>query len=269
MHKLKLNNGHLIEIVGSGTNTFGKENHEYTAPINMDTSEIIIAIENGYRHFDTAISYRNEIVLGKAIKESGINRDEFFITSKIPGRSPHIDSEANVIESIELSLKDLKTDYIDLYLIHHPWEDEAAMLKVWQELEKAHDQGLLRSLGVSNFNESQLKNLYAKARIKPSVNQIETNPGTWNHELIKFTQDLGVAVEAWGPLTNVSEDKRLILEEIGAKYNKSWAQVVLRYQIERDVIVIPKSHSDKRQKENIDIFDFELTQEEREKITKL
>lgn len=269
MKKITLNDGHTIDIIGSGTNTFGKENHEYQAPINMDTTEIVMAIENGYRHFDTAISYRNEEVLGKGIKESGYPREAFYITSKIPGRSPHIDSENNVIESIEMSLEQLSVDYIDLYLIHHPWDNDLEMFKVWQELENAVDEGLIRSIGVSNFDEKQLQSLYEKARIKPAVNQIESHPGKWNHALIKASQDLGVAVEAWGPLTAVDEEARAVLTQIGDKYDKSWAQVILRYQIERDVIVIPKSHNDTRQKQNLDIFDFELTDKEREIISKL
>ena len=269
MKKITLNDGHKIDIVGSGTNTFGKENHEYQSPINMDATEVLMAIENGYRHFDTAISYRNEAVVAKGITESGYPREDFYLTSKIPGRSPHIDSESNVLESIEMSLKELNTDYIDLYLIHHPWDNNLEILKVWQELEKAVDEGLIKSIGVSNFESEQLQKLYEKARIKPVLNQIESHPGKWNHELIQETQKLNVAVSAWGPLTRVDDDAKEILMEIGKKYNKSWAQVILRYQIERDVIVIPKSHNNHRQKDNIDIFDFELTDEEKEVISKL
>lgn len=269
MKKLTLNDNTTIDIIGSGTNTFGKENHDYTAPINMDTTEIIMAIKNGYRHFDTAISYRNESVLGKGLKESGLSREEVYITTKIPGRSPHFDSKEAVRDSIESSLKALDTDYIDLYLIHKPWDNSDAMFMMWQELEKAVDEGIIKSIGVSNFNENQLKDLYDRARIKPSINQIESHPGFWNHDLIEYAQNLGVAIEAWGPLTRVSETAKKVLSEIGQKYNKSWAQIILRYQIERDVIVIPKSHNSDRQKANLDIFDFTLTDEEKEAISRL
>ncbi len=260
MRKIELNNGQVIDVVACGTNTFGKVNHEYQGEINMDASEILMAIENGYRHFDTAISYRNEAVLAKGIRESQFPREDFFITSKIPGKSPYIDSEVNVIESVHMSLQALDTDYIDLYLIHHPFKSDEMILKVYQELEKCVDQGLIRNLGVSNFDEHQLEKLYSRVRIKPVINQIESNPSHWNHDLIEFTQNLNVAVSAWGPLTNVTLSQIEVLESIGKKYHKSWAQVVLAFQIQRDVIVIPKSHHSARQKQNIDIFDFQLSE---------
>ncbi len=269
MKKITMSSGYTIDIVGSGTNTFGKENHSYQGEINMDVTEVLTAIEAGYRHFDTAISYRNEAVLAKGIRESGYKREDFFITSKIPGKSPYIDSEVNILESVHASLKELHTDYIDLYLIHHPWDSEEEIYKVYRELEKCVDQGLIRSLGVSNFNQEQLKHLFDRARIKPVINQIESNPSNFNHELIEYTQSLGMRVEAWGPLSRVTSDNLDILSEISKKYNKTWAQVLLRFQIERNVIVIPKSHNEKRQKENLDIFDFELSQKDKNTIYNL
>ncbi|NLW15622.1 MAG: aldo/keto reductase [Erysipelothrix sp.] len=269
MEKVRLNNGELIDIVGSGTNTFGKEDHKYMNPINMDTTEYIMAIENGYRHFDTAISYRNEEVLAKAISESAYLRETFFITSKIPGSSPYIDSAEKVRESVQMSLDALNTDYIDMYLIHHSWDNMAQMLKVWDVLETFVDKKIIKSIGVSNFDIDTLKTLHGYARIKPAVNQIESHPGFWNHQLIEACNDLGVKAEAWGPLSFDDIEAKSILSEIGQKYQKTWAQVVLRYQIQRGVIVIPKSHDNLRQKQNIDIFDFELSIEEVQKISGL
>ena len=269
MKKITLNDGNAIDIVGSGTNTFGKENHQYNAPINMDTTEIENAIDLGYRHFDTAISYRNEAVLAKAWKKSGLKREAFFFTSKLPGRSPYIDTKEDVIKAIESSLSALETDYIDLYLIHHPWEDDLKMLEVWRVLEKAVKIGKIRSIGVSNFNEKQLQTLYDQAIIKPAVNQIESHPGKWQHDLIKFTQSLNIQVVAWGPLSNVSEKEQDILKKIAKVYGKTWAQVILRYQVEQNVIVIPKSHNRLRQQQNLDIFNFELSDEDKAMIEQL
>ncbi|MFT4245962.1 MAG: aldo/keto reductase [Micrococcaceae bacterium] len=269
MESVVLNVGIKMPIVGSGTNTFGKENRDYMGKINGDTTEILDAISLGYRHFDTAIMYRNESVLGKALKESGINRSEFFITSKITGTEEFYADETSVRKGVESSLKELDTNYIDLYLIHHPWEDLAGILKVWKVLEEYVDNGTLKAIGVSNFKEQELTYLTKNARIKPAVNQVESHPGNWNTELISTTLNLQVVPEAWGPLTRVSDATKTVLEKIGKKYDKTWAQVILRYQIEQGVVVIPKSHNKERQSQNLEIFDFALTYDEKERIAKL
>lgn len=269
MKNIKLNTGIDIPIIGSGTNTFGKVNGDYMGDINDDTKELNDAIALGYRHFDTAISYRNERVIGKAIKDSGMNRNAFFITSKIPGRIEHYENDEAVRNSIQNSLEALDTDYIDLYLIHHPWEDLESILKVWRILEEAVDKGTLRAIGVSNFEEKELLYLTQNARIQPAVNQIESHPSHWNAELIKLTTKLNIIPEAWGPLSRVSEEAKTVLNTIGNNYDKTWAQVILRYQIEQNIIVIPKSHNKERQAQNLDIFDFELSAQERNIISKL
>lgn len=269
MEFITLNTGIQMPIVGSGTNTFGKVDRQYMGEINHDTTELLAAIEAGYRHFDTAISYRNEEVVGKAVKESGIPREAFFLTSKIPGKPEHTNCEHAVLEAVTSSLYHLGTDYIDLYLIHHPWDNLEEMVLVWNILEKFVDQGTIKAIGVSNFNEKQLAYLLEHARMKPAVNQIESHPGKWNHDLIAFSLANEVIPEAWGPLTRVSDEDKKVLTTIGDTYGKTWAQVILRYQIERKVIVIPKSHDIQRQKENLAIFDFALTKEEREKISQL
>lgn len=269
MEFITLNTGIKIPVVGSGTNTFGKIDRQYMGEINDDTTELLAAIQAGYRHFDTAISYRNESVVGKAIKESGLPREAFFLTSKIPGKPEHTDCEQSVIEAVTNSLARLETDYLDLYLIHHPWPNLEEMVLVWKVLEGFVDQGRIKAIGVSNFDERQLAYLIENASIKPAVNQIESHPGHWNDPLIAFSLKNEVIPEAWGPLTRVTEDAKEVLTQIGASYNKTWAQVILRYQIERQVIVIPKSHDVQRQKENLAIFDFELTKEEREQIAQL
>lgn len=260
MKKIILNNGYEIDIVGSGTNTFGKEDRDYRGLINMDTKELASAIELGYRHFDTAISYRNESVVGKAIKESKLPRELFFITSKIPGREPYISDVSGAVNS---SLDNLGVESIDLYLIHHPWDNMEEMLSMYKKLESYVSKGFIKSLGVSNFTEAQLEYLYNNVTIKPTVNQIESHPSHWNDDLIAYTHSLGVAVQAWGPLSKVTQEAVDTLTQLGTKYNKTWAQIILRYQIERDVIVIPKSHNKENQRLNLDIFDFELSVEDK------
>ncbi|MBM7709567.1 aldo/keto reductase [Enterococcus lemanii] len=270
MEYLTLNTGIKIPIIGSGTNTFGKENRDYMGEINHDTKELLVAIALGYRHFDTAIAYRNEAVVGQAIKQSGIAREEFFITSKIPGKAEYTNSAHAVEQAVQESLWALGTkDSIDLYLIHHPWENLEEMLAVWRVLESFVDNGVLKAIGVSNFTEKELGFLVEHARIQPAVNQIESHPGKWNQALIDYTKQQGIVPEAWGPLTRVSEEAKSILTTIGEKYGKTWAQVILRYQIEQGVIVIPKSHQPERQAQNLEIFDFALTKEERAKIGQL
>ncbi|MHC5268362.1 aldo/keto reductase family protein [Enterococcus sp. LJL98] len=269
MEFVTLNTGINIPIVGSGTNTFGKVDRQYKGEINHDTTELLTAIQAGYRHFDTAISYRNEKVVGQAIKESGLPREAFFLTTKIPGTPEHTDCEQSVIRAVTSSLEQLGTDYLDLFLIHHPWANLGEMVLVWQVLENYVEQGTIKAIGVSNFEEKELAYLLENVRIKPAVNQIESHPGNWNDALLDFCLKNEVIPEAWGPLTNVSEEAKALLTEIGHSYGKTWAQVVLRYQIERGVIVIPKSHDIQRQKDNLAIFDFTLTKEEREQIAQL
>ncbi|MCJ7841910.1 aldo/keto reductase [Lederbergia sp. NSJ-179] len=269
MEFVTLSMGSKLPIVGSGTNTFGKADRNYMGEINDDTTELENAIALGYRHFDTAISYRNEAVVGKAIKESGLPRSNFFLTSKIPGKEEYTASEAAVRRGVEESLTALDTSYIDLYLIHHPWGDLAEILGVWRVLEEYVDQGILKEIGVSNFNEKELGYLLEHARIQPAVNQIESHPGKWNDGIISYSLENQVIPEAWGPLTRVSDEAQETLSAIGTNYNKTWAQIILRYQIERGVVVIPKSHNKERQALNLEIFDFELTEDERKIIASL
>lgn len=259
MEYFKLNNGVKIPKVGIGTNTFGKIDNNWSAPINMDTKELIDAFSNGYRLIDTAIMYRNEMVIGKAVKESKIPRSEFMITSKISAKVEYIRDEQTIEDWITNSLNHIGS-YIDLYLIHHPSDDNEENLRLWKVLEKHYLQGDFKAIGVSNFNIEQLSYLINHATIKPMVNQIESNPSNWNHDIIKFCLNNDCMPEAWGPL-DPAPNKELLIE-IGKKYHKSWAQVLLRYQIERGVVVIPKSHNKQRQLENISIFDFKLSSED-------
>ena len=270
MREITLNNGVKIPVIGTGTNTFGKAGNAYRGDLRGDTKEVDWAIENGYRHFDTAQSYNTEVVVGQGIEASGLAREAFFVTSKLR-RLEVTGSEIDgwVREEIAKSLERLETDYIDLFLIHHPWDDRAQMVQVWRILEEYYENGVMKAIGVSNFNEDQLELLFEEGTVRPAVNQIESNVGHWNDTLIDFHDRNGIATVAWSPLRGIGGIVGKKLADIGLNYGKSAAQVVLRYQIERDVIVIPKSHDKKRQAENLDIFDFELSEDERELIQSL
>lgn len=269
MEYITLNTGVKIPLIGTGTNTFGKLDRRYDAEITGDTSELEAAIAAGYRLIDTAISYRNESVIGEAVKKSGLARSEFFLTSKIPGRVEYTASREAVEEAIAYSLAQLQTDYIDLYLIHHPWDNLDEIVSVWKVLEEYVDKGVLRAIGVSNFDQTQLQYLLDNARIEPAVNQVQSNAGDWNHEVITFGKKHGIVTEAWGPLSGVSDEARAKLSEIGEGYRKSWAQVSLRYQTQEGIVVIPKSHDSQRQRDNLTIFDFQLTEAEMREIAAL
>ena len=269
MKTLTLNNGYQIPVLGTGTNTFGKENHDFSAPINHDTTELRSAIELGYRLIDTAIYYRNESVIGKAVRESGIDRSEFFITSKIPEKDEFSGTDDRVHQSVQASLSALDLDYIDLYLIHFPRSTDEENLRVWTVLESYVDQGLIKSIGVSNFNVEQLQALLKRARIKPVLNQFLSYPGHHNQALIDFCQGESIIPEAYQSLKKITPETQEILSKMSEKYGKTWSQVVLNYQINENMVVIPKSHNASHQKDNVDIFDFVLSDEDQLRIKQL
>src|SRR5690554_2030730 len=193
-----LTNGFKIPMVGIGTNTFGKVNHDYMGDINMDTKELLNAYDNGYRLIDTAISYRNEKVIMKSILDSSLKRSDVLVTSKIPlkGLTDPVDEQ---IENHIQSSLDIFGGYVDVYLIHHPLDD-ALNLKVWQVLEKHYKLGHFKAIGVSNFNEAQLNYLMQHSEIKPMLNQIESNPDNWQNDLIDFCLKHEIAPRCMEPV---------------------------------------------------------------------
>lgn len=250
MEQLKLNNGQMIPQLGLGV--FKVED-----PEELKRS-VAAALQNGYRHFDTATIYHNESLLGEALVESDVKREDLFITSKVWNNNTTYDDTINAFHE---SLKQLKTDYLDLYLIH--WPSEGYNEK-WRAMESLYNDGLIKAIGVSNFEQPHLEKLLATAKVKPSVDQLETHPYFQQKELHAFLKDLGIAHEAWGPLgqgkSNVLQDP--VLVKIAEAHNKSVAQVILRWHLQRDIIVIPKSVHPERIAQNIDVFDFNLTAEE-------
>ena len=229
-----------------------------------DGSEVINsvrwAIQNGYRHIDTAAAYYNEIGVGTAIKGSGIPREELFITTKVWNSDQGYDT---TLRAFSLSRKKLGLDYVDLYLIH--WPVRGKYRETWKALEKIYKDGLTRAIGVSNFNIHHLKDVMADSEIIPMVNQVEFHPLLNQNELRAFCRENGIQFEAWSPLMQ-GHFNIPVLSEIAKKHGKTPAQVLLRWDLQNEVVTIPKSTHEERIKENKDIFDFELSKEEMDKI---
>ena len=251
--RVKLNDDNIMPVIALGV----WQSHE-------DTKEAVLtALKNGYRHIDTAAAYHNEKAVGEAIKESGIPRNEIFITTKLWNEDIR---NKNTRNALKKSLENLGVDYVDLYLIHWPAD---GYVDAYLEMEKLHEEGLVRSIGVSNFRKSHLENLLAKANMIPSVNQIETNPQMIDEETIQYCKENKIVIEAWSPLGNGACLNNSTIELLANKYHKSTAQIILRWLLQRQIVILPKSIHENRIKENINIFDFELTKEDVDLINKL
>ncbi len=226
---------------------------------------IILALQNGYKHIDTAAFYHNEEMIADAIHKSGIKREDIFITTKL-WNSDH--GVKKTKEAFEASLKRLKTDYIDLYLIHWP---SPKYVESWRIVEQLYKEGKIRAIGVANFEEKHLETLIAQTEIMPMVDQVQTNPFKQQLKLHEYLEKKHILHEAWGPFGqgNQSLFSNPVLTEIASKYGKTSAQVMLRWNLERNISVIPKSVNPERLKQNLDIFDFSLSIEDLERIKRL
>ncbi|WP_342043175.1 aldo/keto reductase [Bacillus sp. OTU2372] len=226
------------------------------------------AIKHGYRSIDTAAIYQNEEGVGQAIregnKEAGISREDLFVTSKV--WNSDLGYEAT-LEAYETSLKKLGLDYLDLYLIH--WPVEGKYKEAWRALETLYKEGRVKAIGVSNFHVHHLEDLMKEAEIKPMINQVEFHPRLTQKEIQTFCREQGIQMEAWSPLMQGQLLDQPVIKEIANKYNKSTAQVILRWDLQNGVVTIPKSTKEHRIIENADIFDFELTKAEMEQIDDL
>ena len=261
MEYIKLNSGERMPIVGTGTNTYGKEHNQYRGKLTDDFTALEDAIDLGYRSIDAAVSYRNEAGVGNTLAKSKVPREEFFITSKIPVSDEYISTKDAVRKTIDNSLKNFHTDYLDLYLIHHPIENKEYLKQTWEVFEEYYKNGKLKSIGVSNFDEELLNEMKRFATVKPAVNQIEINLSNPNQELVDLLKNMDITPVAWGPMKATDEQMKT-LTQIGKVYDKSWAQILLRYQIQRGIVVIPKSHNKNNQAANLDLFDFKLSKED-------
>jgi len=257
MQTVKLNNGVEIPILGFGV-------FQIADPAECERS-VVDAIQVGYSHIDTAASYMNEEAVGRGIKQSGVAREKLFITTKLWIQSHGYE---DTLKAFERSLKRLQMDYVDLYLIHQPFGD---VYGEWRAMEELYQQGKVRAIGVSNFPPDRIMDLMIHNKIVPAANQVEVNPFQQQIETQKFLQDNRVAVEAWAPFAegrnNIFQNELLL--SVAAKYNKSVAQVILRWLVQRGIIALAKSTRKERMMENISVFDFELSADDMATIATL
>ncbi|MYL21838.1 aldo/keto reductase [Halobacillus litoralis] len=225
------------------------------------------AIETGYRSIDTAAIYGNEKQVGEAIRQSGAARDELFITTKVWNTDQGYD---NTLKAFETSLDKLGLDYVDLYLIHWPTPEFDEYVETYKALEKLYKDGKVKAIGVCNFDIDHLQRLLDECDVKPAVNQVECHPYLAQNELKDFCRDNGILVEAWSPLMQGGEVlKNEDVQSIAKKHGKTPAQVIIRWHLQNDTVVIPKSVTPSRIEENFDVFDFELTADDMAAINKL
>jgi len=253
---LKMNNGEMIPQFGLGAAIF---------PIEKAGKACLDALKVGYRHIDTAHGYGNEILVGDAIRESGLPRNEIFLTSKLGYNEL---GEGLTSKAIDRMLKRFKLDYIDLVLIHWPLGD---FVGGWKDMEKAVEQGKIKSIGLSNFYDEDLQKILDICKIKPVVDQVECNPYFPQNKLREQLKSINCYVEAYSPLARGSKDlfNEKIFLDLSKKYKKSIQQVILRWHVDKQNIVFPKSTKPEHMKENLDIFDFKLEDSEIAEIDKL
>jgi len=250
VQKVVLNNGVEMPILGFGVFQI--------ADLEECERSVYEAIRAGYRLIDTAAAYQNEEAVGTAIQKSGVPREEIFVTTKLWIQDAGCESTK---KAFERSLKRLQLDYLDFYLIHQPYGD---IYGSWRAMEELYREGKIRAIGVSNFQPDRLMDLMVHNEVVPAVNQIETHPFTQQIETQKFLEENKVQIESWGPFAegknNIFENE--LLRSIASKYQKTVAQVILRWLTQRGVVVIPKSVRKERIVENFNIFDFELSAED-------
>lgn len=246
MERLKLNNGVEMPVLGFGV---------YQVEPGKVENVVLNALQTGYRLIDTAAVYENEAGVGRALQKSGIPREELFITTKVWVQDSGYEKTK---KAFERSLQKLQLDYLDLYLIHQPFGDTYG---TWRAMEELYREGRIRAIGVSNFYPDRLLDLILHNEVVPAVNQVETHPFFQQVEAQKLMEANKVQIESWGPFAEGKNDifSNPLLKSIAKKHNKTIAQVVLRWMVQRRIIVIPKSVRKERMAENIQIFDFELT----------
>lgn len=246
-----LSNGIKIPSIGFGTWHIKDRDEINTA--------ITTAISYGYKHIDTASKYSNEELIGDVLKKNNIDRNKIFITSKLWNTDKGYD---NTLKAFGETLKKLQTDYLDLYLIH--WAKtcdnwEKTNIETWKAFEKLYSDGKIKAIGVSNFTVDALKSLMSNCTIKPMVNQIEFHPGFMQKEIVDYCKDNNILVEAWSPLGSGRMLNNDVLNSIAQKYNKSVAQLCIKWCLQNDVLPLPKSITPSRIRENFNIFDFEIS----------
>lgn len=249
-----LNNGNKMPMFGLGV--FRSEKNTYDA--------VRYALDIGYRHIDTAMIYENEAQVGKAIKDSGISREDIFVTTKLWNDDIR---KKQVRQAYEKSLSLLGMEYVDLYLMH--WAVKEEFVNAYAEMEKLYLQGKIKAIGTSNFQPHHLETLKENFETIPAVNQIECHPYLSNNAVVEYCQNNGIVPEAWSPIAKGKIIGEMKLADMVSKYGKTEAQIALRWNLQRGVIIIPKSIRKERIKENSEIFDFELNEQEMKTINNL
>ncbi|XP_072937720.1 aldo-keto reductase AKR2E4-like [Epargyreus clarus] len=284
--KLKLNNGREMPAIALGT-YLGFDQNGIVQSENKKLRDVVLhAIDVGYRHFDTAAIYGTEEEIGEAVRmkieEGVVKREDIFITTKL-WNTEH--RREQVVKALEKTVEKMRLDYIDLYLMHWPMalnEDythsDVDYMETWQGLEDVQKQGLAKSIGLSNFNEKQIKRVIKEGSVMPAALQIEVHPQIIQRELVQYAQSEGLVVMAYSPFGSLVSRHGMqfsgpkiddpVLSAIGEKYGKTTPQVVLRWLVDRNIVPVPKTVNYSRLKENIDIFDFKLNKEEIEEINK-
>ena len=257
MQNVTLNNGIEMPILGFGVFQIPNESE--------CKQEVLDAIETGYRLIDTAASYQNETAVGNAIKKSEVPRNELFITTKLWASDMGYE---NTKLAFQKSIDKLQLDYLDLYLIHQPYGD---VFGSWKAMQELYNEGKIKAIGVANFHPDRVIDLIINSGFTPAVNQIETHPFHQQIETHQFLTDNNVQIQSWGPFAEGKNDifNNETLKTIAVKYNKSVAQIILRWLTQRGIIAIPKSVRKERMKENFDIFTFELSEAEMQTISTL
>lgn len=245
---ITLNNNYSIPQIGVGT---------WTLRDDIAVNNVKLALQAGFRHIDTAQMYENELEVGQGIIESGIPREDIFLTTKVSTGNMRGGRET-VRKAINQSIEKLKTDYLDLLLIHWPVKDKVK--DTWQVMEEFVREGKIRSIGVSNFNRNHLDDLMSYAEIKPVINQIEVHPFMTQEEIIAYNRSLGIQIQAWGPFGQGDIDVigHPLLQSLARKYGKTASQIVLRWIVQRDLITIPRAKPN-HFKENLGILEFALS----------
>ena len=254
--QVQLNNGIMMPQLGLGVLRM-KDGDEVKRAV-------LSALEQGYRSIDTAKAYGNEAGVGQAIKESGIARNKIFLTTKLWNRDQGYDS---TLTAFHQSLERLGGEYIDLYLIHWPGRD--LYKESWRAMEKLYSDGLIRAIGVSNFQDYHLEDLASSSNLVPAVNQIELHPYLTQKGLRTYCSAHDIRVEAWSPLGQGALLSDKVLHQLAEKYGRSVAQMILRWDIQHDIIIIPKSSRPERMKENMSLFDFNIDEEDMSTIDSL
>jgi diketogulonate reductase-like aldo/keto reductase len=259
MQNYKLNNGVSIPAVGFGT--------WQTPPGEATVNAVKTALEYGYTHIDTAACYENEESVGQGIRESGVPREELYVTTKLWNTERGYDS---ALKAFDQSLQKLRLDYVDLYLIH--WPDNKSPepnLASWKAFEKLYKEGRIKSIGLSNFQPQHIQPLLDLAEVPPAVNQIEYHPGFPQKETVDFCRKHGILIEAWSPLGSGRILQEQSLQQIAQKYHKSIAQLCLRWCLQNGILPLPKSVTPVRIKENLQVFDFAIAPEDMRRIDEL